>query len=263
MAETQTKFDPAKTFIGARLLKDSNEVGSPIIDENTGEWVGGRVLIELFDGKTGERIAGHEEKVTRNKYLAWKEDFDVQSKEDVISQYFPDVQTTEASKTDLQVEAERSAKETSEREKDARIAELEAEVARRNEAEDAYVGAYDNVVPVGQPEETPSNPEQKISAEEAKKIADSGKEVVNPEQSAPNVPEDEFSTKGGNATTATKSNDVERNVTPVGGEAKTLKDVAQADTAVKNGEVVETKREVPEQDGDVSGKPKAGKTVKK
>lgn len=223
MAETQT-YDPSKVFVGTRLIKDANEAGSPIVDENTGEWKSGRVLIQLFDAKNGNNIAGKELKVTRTKYAAFREDFDSLSKEDVLAEYFPKVETTEASTTELQDEAAKSEKETAAREKDARIAELEAELARR----DSIDAEFDNVRPVGDPGEEVSNPEQELDADEAKKIADSGKEVVNPEQSAPNVPEDEFSSTGGNTDTASATTAVKRDVKPVGADAKTNKEVAKA-----------------------------------
>lgn len=224
MAETQ-KYDPSKVFVGARLFKDTDEAGSPIVDENTGEWKSGKVLIELFDTKDGFSIAGKEVKVTRNKYLVFREDFDSLSKEDVLKEFFSDVELKEATTTPLQDEAKKSADETAAREKDARIAELEAELARRDEIDGE---AFDNVRPVGDPDETPSNPEQALDASEAKEIADAGKEVVNPEQSAPNVPEDEFDTTGGNTDVASKTTEVKRDVKPVGADAKTNKAVAKA-----------------------------------
>lgn len=78
-----------KPYFGTRLFKDSNETGSPIVDELTGEWVGGKVLIELFDGKTGARINQAEKRVTRLSYPAWREEFNVLTVDEVIEQYFP------------------------------------------------------------------------------------------------------------------------------------------------------------------------------
>jgi len=266
-------FDPSKLYVATRLIKDEDDAGV-IIDEHSKEWKSGELEINLFD-KTSRTIATHREKVTRNKYNLLREDLDGLNTQEIIERFFKDVDLTEASQTPLQVEAARSARETAEREEERKNTEKEEEArslisAPVTEREDeGFEGTpvadnpsdFHNVRPVGDPDETPSNPEQKIDAAQAAKIVAEGKEVVNPEQSAPNVPEDEFKTKGGNDVKTSVTNDVERNVLPVGAEAKTLKEVAQADTTAKNGEVVETKRPVPATDGDVSGVPKAGKTV--
>lgn len=225
MAETQ-KYDPSKTFVGTRLIRDEGASGV-IIDENTGEWKSGKFLVELFDLKTGERLAGKEVSVTRAKYIALKEDFDPMSKEEVLKEYFPDVKLTEASQTDLQKEADRSSAESELRAAKARIAELEAEKQRREELEDQD---YTNVKPVGSPEEDPSNPEQEFSNEEmiakgASAVGSGKDDVQNPEQSAPNVPEDEFSKKGGNTDKESVTNTRETDVKPVGSEAKTNAEV--------------------------------------
>lgn len=132
MADTK-KFDPSKLFVAARLFKDSNEAGSPLVDEKTGEWSGGRVQVTLLDSKTATTVASTELMVTRNKYLAWREDFDLLSTEDVIKEYFKDVDLDKASNTELQKEAAKSEAETKLRTAEARIKVLEDEAKARDE----------------------------------------------------------------------------------------------------------------------------------
>jgi len=239
-------YDPSKLSISSRLFRDEDENGV-IVDENTKEWKSGEVEINVSD-KDGIFLGSKRIKMTRTKYLAFREDFDGLSTEEVVSEYFPKLKTGEASKTELQEAAEDAAEQTSDREATIKAEEKEADEVRFTSAEPIEVeykeadndgnittrteeekvnSDFQNVRPVGDPDETPSNPEQKIFAPEALKIAQDGKEVVNPEQSAPNVPEDKFNTKGGNDTTPSVTTEVERNVTPVGADATTNKEVAE------------------------------------
>jgi hypothetical protein len=126
MAETQ--YDPSKLFVGTRLHKDSNEAGSPIVDEK-GEWTTGEIELSLFDHKSGLTVASNRIKTTRNKYLVFREDFDGLTKEEVIKEYFSDVKLSEATDTELQKEAARSEAETKLAEALAEIETLKAAAA--------------------------------------------------------------------------------------------------------------------------------------
>lgn len=251
-------YDPSKVFVGTRLIRDEDENGIKV--DSRGDWESGKLLVELFDIKTGTQIEGFSKDLTRRKYEAFVEDFSGLSTEEVIKEYFPKVQTSEASKTDLQVEAERSAKETKEREdanqkaedqllKDRTVEAEEVQVTPTSTDEDGNVvegepvvsaatpSNFENVRPVGDPDETPSNPEQKFSAQEmldkgANSVGSGEKDVQNPEQSAPNVPEDEFTTKKGKTEKPSATTKVERDVTPVGDDAKTNEEVKEAETPV-------------------------------
>jgi len=231
MAET---YDPSKLNIATRLFKDEDEAGV-IIDDNTREWKSGEVEITVYD-KHGIAVTGKRIKVTRLKYLTFREDFDSLTTKEVISEYFPDVKLTDGTKTDLQIAADKAVKESEARSKEVARTEAEQEKVRflsaeQSESADAP-SDFQNVLPVGSPETDPSNPEQKIFAPEAKKIEDAGKEVVNPEQSAPNVPEDEFTKTGGNDLKTTVTNDVERDVVPAGADAKTNEEVRKTGDSV-------------------------------
>ena len=214
MAETK-KYDPSKLFVGTRLIKDSNEAGSPIVDDS-GEWKSGRILIQLFDTKTGENVAGKEIKTSRLKNLAWREDVNSLSTKELIDEYFSDLELKEATQTDYQTEAARSKVESAERAKDAEIAELKAELARRDQIDGEE---FTNVRPVGSPEKEPSNPEQEFSNEDMIKkgatAVGSGKDdAQNPEQVATGVGEDKSSGKA-KEEKESSTNKRETNVVPV------------------------------------------------
>lgn len=241
-------YDPSSVIIGTRLIKDKNTAGT-IVDDN-GEWVSGKVEVEVL-GSTGNTLGVHSFDVTNKKYESWREDYDKMDKQTILDTYFPDVETEDASESELQ-RVQRESEESTEAKK-KEVAEQEAKDAKARETpartEKVEYRSFSNgkettktrtrkvkdtpvtnVRPVGDPAKVPSNPEQEFSNTEmiAKGASAAGSPVGNPEQSAPNVPEDEFTKTGGNDTASPATNGVDRNVVPVGGDAKTNKQVREA-----------------------------------
>jgi hypothetical protein len=199
----EVKYDPSKLFVSTRLIRDESN-GGVIVDED-GKWVSGKLYIQLFDNKSGYLVASKDLQVSRKKYDAFREDFDPLSTEDVIKEHFPNVETDTASESELQ-EAARKSKEESEARADAAAKAAEEAVGENDEKRDGVTEEADevtvtNVRPVGDPGVEVSNPEQEFSNEEmiekgADAVGSGEKDAQNPEQSATNVPEDEFKKKG-------------------------------------------------------------------
>lgn len=126
MAENKTKYDPSKLFVGTKLYKDEGSEGI-ILDQN-GDWKSGKVAIELYDVKDGFLVSKVELPVSRAKYVAWKEDFDVLTTEQVIDEYFKDVKTTDPSETELQRESRLSKAESDLKAKDLEIEALKEQL---------------------------------------------------------------------------------------------------------------------------------------
>lgn len=138
MDKTET-HDPSKLFIGTKLYRDADSNG--IILDHNGDWKSGRIVIELFNKKNGFLVSKVEKDVTKAKYVAWKEDFDVLTIEEVLDQYFKGVETITSTETDLQREQRLSDSETSLNEKDAEIAKLKALLEQRDTVdEEGFVG---------------------------------------------------------------------------------------------------------------------------
>lgn len=152
----ETKKTP---YVGTRLVKDSNEAGSPILDESTGEWKSGHVLIELFDGKTGQIIDSYKKSVTRIGFAAWREEFATLTTDEIITQYFPGdptnpvAPTVEEKKESDDAEALKVAL--------AKIAELEAEKAANEDVEAAFAAQAKAELPVKEVEVKVDKPKAK------------------------------------------------------------------------------------------------------